>query len=113
MLNVVSPVGHPTIAPALTREDRITYVVREIEQIKELLEDYDDVKLIYEALIDYTLFLCQFLGRKPDGSEKSELVEWLEKLKKLDPMRSGRWADLERDYELVGERPQVITMAKG
>jgi len=112
MLNLVSPVGHPTIAPALTREDRITYVVREMTQIKELLDDYDDVQLIYESLIDYTLFLCQFLGRKPDGTERAELVEWLEKLKKLDPMRSGRWADLERDCGLLEERPQTIVMAK-
>ncbi|KAM7201248.1 geranylgeranyl transferase type-2 subunit alpha [Naviculisporaceae sp. PSN 640] len=101
MLNLVNPVGHPTIAPALTREDRVTYVTREIEQIKELLEDYDDVQLIYEALIDYTLFLCQFLERQPDGSEKAEIVGWLDKVKKLDPMRAGRWADLERDWELV------------
>ncbi|KAK4216216.1 hypothetical protein QBC37DRAFT_417603 [Rhypophila decipiens] len=111
MLNLVSPVGHPTIAPALTRETRITYVIREIEQIKELLEDYDDVQLIYEALIDYTLFLCQFLERKPDGSERAELVSWLDKVKKLDPMRSGRWADLERDCGLVEERPRMMTMA--
>lgn len=108
MLNLVSPVGHPTIAPALTREERVTYVTREIEQIKELLEDYGDVQLIYEALIDYTIFSCQFQERKPDGSEKAEIAGWLEKLRKLDPMRAGRWADLERDCELDGERPRPV-----
>lgn len=96
------------MTPSLTREDRVTYVVREIEQIKELLEDYDDVQLIYEALIDYTLFLCQFLDRKPDASERAQLVGWLEKVKRLDPMRAGRWADLERDCELVEERPSAV-----
>ncbi len=101
MLSLVSFVGHPTITPAFTLEDRVTYVTREIEDIKDLLEDYDDVKLIYEALLEYTLYLCQLEGRNPDKEEKRQMIEWLQKLKKLDPMRNGRWRDMERDYGLV------------
>ncbi|KAK3321496.1 hypothetical protein B0T19DRAFT_267747 [Cercophora scortea] len=103
MLNLVNFVGHPTIAPAFTQEDRVTYVIREIEDIRELLEDYDDVQLIYEALFDYTLHLCQLEERQPDPEERVELAGWLKKLMVLDPMRSGRWADLERDTGLVAE----------
>ncbi|KAK4455082.1 hypothetical protein QBC34DRAFT_391519 [Podospora aff. communis PSN243] len=101
MLNLVSYVGHPTIAPALTQEERATYIIRELDDIKDLLEDYPDYKLIYEALLEYTLSLCQVERRKPDSAEKEQLAEWLEQLKKLDPMRSGRWADLEKDCGLV------------
>lgn len=101
ILNLVSSVGHPTIAPALTHEDRAIYITREIDDIKDLLEDYPDYKLIYEALLDYTLSLCEVEGRKPDAAEKEQMVEWLRQLKKLDPMRNGRWIDLERDCGLV------------
>jgi geranylgeranyl transferase type-2 subunit alpha len=101
MLNLVSYVGHPTLAPALTQEERAIYIIREIDDIKDLLEDYPDYKLIYEALLDYTLSLCQVEGRKPDSAEKLQLVEWLEQLKRLDPMRDGRWTDLEKDCGLI------------
>ncbi|KAK3954724.1 hypothetical protein QBC32DRAFT_335671 [Pseudoneurospora amorphoporcata] len=100
MLNLVHFVGHPTITPAFTQEERVTYLRREIEGIQELLEDYDDAKLIYEALFDYTLYLCQLQERKPNEQEEEDLRGWLGSLKKLDPMRSGRWADLERDLGL-------------
>lgn len=101
MLNLVTTADRPTIAPALATEDRVTYLTRELVDIKDLLEDYDDVKLIYEALMEYTMYLCQLEERKPDADERAQLVEWLGKLKKLDPMRNGRWEDVERDYGLA------------
>ncbi|KAK0634748.1 hypothetical protein B0T17DRAFT_586469 [Bombardia bombarda] len=103
MLNLVSFVGHPTITPAFTQEDRVTYVLREIEGVKELLEDYDD-KLIYEALLDYTLYLCQLEERQPEAGERADLVVWLRKLMVIDPMRSGRWTDMEKNYGLMERR---------
>ena len=101
MLNLVSPVGRPTITPAFTVEDRVTYVTRELVDIKDLLEDYNDVKLIYEALLEYTIYLCELEAREPDAGEKAQLIEWVQKLRKLDPMRNGRWADVERDHQLA------------
>jgi len=101
MLNLVDFVGHPTIAPALTVEERVVYITREIEDAKDLLEDYPDYKLIYEALLDYTLSLCRLEERSPDAAEKEELIVWLRKLKELDPMRDGRWTDLERDCGIL------------
>ncbi|KAK3943589.1 hypothetical protein QBC46DRAFT_281892 [Diplogelasinospora grovesii] len=100
MLNLVDHVGKPTIVPHFTLENRVTYFMREIREIKDLLEDYKDVQLIYESLVDYTLSLCQLEERQPNADEKGELVRWLDKLRKLDPMRSGRWTDLERDIGL-------------
>ncbi|KAK0741785.1 hypothetical protein B0T21DRAFT_408644 [Apiosordaria backusii] len=98
--NLVSPVGRPTV-PTLTLEDRVEYLTNEITEIKDLLEDYEDVKLIYEALLEYTLGLCQLEERKPEEEERQDLICWLKKLKELDPMRMGRWVDFERDYGLT------------
>ncbi|KAK4178709.1 putative geranylgeranyl transferase type-2 subunit alpha [Triangularia setosa] len=99
--NLVSPVGRPTIVPTLTVEERVMYLTNEITEIKDLLEDYKDVKLIYEALLEYTLGLCQLIERKPEEDERQDLISWVKKLKELDPMRMGRWIDLERDSGLT------------
>lgn len=103
MLNLISTDGRATITPGFTVEDRVTYLTREIEEIKELLEDYEDVQLIYEALFDYTIYLCRLEGRQPDAGERADLIAWLAKLKQLDPMRRGRWADLEQEHGLRKE----------
>ena len=79
----------------------MTYVTREIDDIKDLLEDYQDSQLIYEALIDYTVALSQLEERQTTGEEKRCLKEWLAKLRELDPMRNGRWDDLETEYALA------------
>ncbi|KAK0670042.1 putative geranylgeranyl transferase type-2 subunit alpha [Cercophora samala] len=99
--NIVSPVGRPTIVPTLTVDERVVYLTNEITNIKDLLEDYEDVKLIYEALLEYTLGLCQLEERKPEEDERQDLIDWVKKLKELDPMRMGRWVDLKRDYGLT------------
>ncbi|KAK4102042.1 protein prenylyltransferase [Parathielavia hyrcaniae] len=101
ILNLVYPNKHPAMTPGFTLQDRVAYLRREIEEIKELLEDYADIQLIYEGLFEYTLYLCQLEGKKPKASERTDLVAWLGKLKQLDPMRRGRWADLEREHDLT------------
>ncbi|AEO61538.1 hypothetical protein MYCTH_2311786 [Thermothelomyces thermophilus ATCC 42464] len=100
ILNIVEPEKHPSMTRGFTREDRVAYLRREIDEIKDLLEDYEDVKLSYEGLFEYTLYLCQLEERQPDETERADLAAWLGKLKQLDPMRNGRWADLERDCRL-------------
>ncbi|KAL2132397.1 hypothetical protein VTI74DRAFT_3874 [Chaetomium olivicolor] len=100
VLNIVYPEKYPAMTAGFTVQDRVEYLTREIDDIKELLEDYQDVKLIYEGLFEYTLYLCELQGRKPDEEERENLVRWLEKLKQLDPMRNGRWMDLERECGL-------------
>jgi geranylgeranyl transferase type-2 subunit alpha len=100
ILNLVESTGRPTIAPRLAPEERVTYVVREIEDIRDLLQDYDDIKWIYEALMEYTLALAQLEEREPNVDERGEMKRWLAKLRKLDPMRSGRWDDVENEFGL-------------
>lgn len=95
MLDLVEHVGRPTITASLTDEERASYFTQELVDIKDLLEDYDDCKLIYERLMDYTLALAALEQRSPREDEKVDLASWLSKLQELDPMRGGRWHDRE------------------
>jgi geranylgeranyl transferase type-2 subunit alpha len=103
MSHLTDWVGRPTMTPHLTIEERISYVEREIEEIRELLEDYEDVKLIYEALLEYCLALeglrvewGEFDG---SGGSKEDMKGWLNKMRELDPLRNGRWNDVEQALE--------------
>lgn len=100
VLDLIEYVGRPTITASLTDEERVSYLTREIADIKDLLEDYDDCKLIYERLMDYTLALAALEARQPTSDENLDLRTWLSKLQELDPMRSGRWIDMERELGL-------------
>lgn len=79
----------------------MSYVKQEIVDIKDLLEDYDDSKLIYEALMEYTLALSTLEKRNSSEDELVDLRDWLSKLKQLDPMRKGRWDDTETELALL------------
>lgn len=89
--NIIEEPNDRTIAPGLTVNERRTYVENQIGEIKDLLDDYKDIKWIYEALIQYSLALPE-LGGKADPAE---LSTWLGKLRELDPQRVGRWKALE------------------
>ncbi|UKZ68293.1 uncharacterized protein TrAtP1_009329 [Trichoderma atroviride] len=82
-----------SITPALTVDEKITYLKREIDEITDLLEDYDDIKWIYEALLEYNLALNRLEGKSGGAGN---LQTWLTKLRALDPMRMGRWKDVEQ-----------------
>ncbi|KAI1759095.1 protein prenylyltransferase [Hypoxylon sp. FL1150] len=91
---IVGHPGLPTIAPALTTAERADYVRKEIDNIKDLLEDYDGIKWVYEALLEYSLVLKGLGEQGRDESENPH--QWLAKVRKLDPMRAGRWDDVEK-----------------
>ncbi|KAF6832178.1 protein prenyltransferase alpha subunit repeat protein [Colletotrichum musicola] len=99
--NLTEPDGRPEIAPSLTKEERIEYVKREIEDIRELLEDYDDVPGIYKALLSYVRVLPKLEERPLSDGETQDLKAWMAQVRRLDPMRSGRWSDLEKECGLV------------
>lgn len=100
VLDLVEYVGRPTITAGFTIEERVSYIHRELVDIQDLLEDYDDCKLIYERLMDCTLALATLEERQPTPDEKMDLRAWLSKLQELDPMRKGRWIDIERELNL-------------
>lgn len=90
--NIVGDGKRPSITPNLTVDERVAYLKHEIEEIKDLLEDYDDIKWIYEALSDYTVALQRL---QQSNSNSGDLQVWLSKLRALDPMRTGRWNDVQ------------------
>ena len=95
--NISDDPGGDTIAPKLSIGERKAFVEEEIVEIKDLLEDYVDIKWIYEALILYTQVLSRLGKPELDSSQKKQLSSWLSRLKSLDPQRSGRWKDLESE----------------
>lgn len=82
-----------SIAPRLSREQRQKYIDQEIDFIKDLAEDYEDVKWIYQALFEYTTLSAR-LGVDIEDKSKDR-NDWLKKLRATDPLRAGRWQDLE------------------
>jgi geranylgeranyl transferase type-2 subunit alpha len=94
---LMSSLGHE-----LPKEQRIVHDLsiaeqsdiyrQELERIKEIAEDFDDCKWVYEALIMYSLDYYKLSGA--DTGDGDELHEWLAKLHRLDPMRRGRWDEL-------------------
>ncbi|KAI1078612.1 protein prenylyltransferase [Whalleya microplaca] len=89
-----------TIAPALTVQERIAYVKREIGDVKDLLEDYDGTKWIYEILLEYSIALRQLGQRGDEDDQKEDPRKWLGMVRGLDPMRAGRWNDIEKQLDL-------------
>ncbi|KAF7562609.1 hypothetical protein G7046_g1517 [Stylonectria norvegica] len=85
-----------TIVPAMDLHEKAAYVRRELDQIEDLLDDYSSVKWIYEALLEYTLALERLEQRARHDGVLSDLQTWLTQLRALDPMRTGRWNDVER-----------------
>ncbi|KAI9791834.1 MAG: Rab geranylgeranyltransferase [Peltula sp. TS41687] len=76
-----------------TATEESQHLKSQLETISDLLDGAEDCKWIYEALLRYTMIL-----RQTESEERSvdQAKEWLEQLKKLDPLRRGRWDDIER-----------------
>ena len=83
----------------VTSNDRKYYYEQEISRIKEMLEDFDDCKWIFQSLIQYSMEYIRFGNTSTQPSE-SDLKIWLEKVARLDPTKSGRWDDLKESMNL-------------
>ncbi|KAK0390016.1 hypothetical protein NLU13_3589 [Sarocladium strictum] len=100
MLNVIDSKTDRCFTPNLTTETRTEIISETIANIRDLLEDYTDIKWIYESLIEYTLALAQVQDRKASIEEREDLTSWLQTLRRLDPKRAGRWSDFEKNLAL-------------
>jgi geranylgeranyl transferase type-2 subunit alpha len=80
------------IVQDLNAHEQVEIYEQEIERIKEIEEDFDDCKWVFEALVIYTLAYGELEGAEPRYA--LELHDWLQKLERLDPMRKGRWQDI-------------------
>jgi len=92
-----------SMAPNLTDDCRLTYIVQALEVMQDLRECAEDCKWVYQALLQYTT-LEHLLKDEPLTAVKSKLAEWLEELRKLDPLRKGRWDDLSNTLGLEVDR---------
>jgi geranylgeranyl transferase type-2 subunit alpha len=83
----------------LTNGERQSYYEHEMEYIREILEDEADCKWIYKALLELAeAYLEVDVGTTVVSTQ--EMRAWLVELKRLDPLRRGRWDDLETKLKL-------------
>lgn len=92
-------ISSQTLAPGINDSDRLMYTSKELEFIEEMLDGAEDCKWIYQALIQYTLLSSKIEGAMTEEI-KGNVGRWLTELKKLDPLRKGRWQDLERSLKI-------------
>lgn len=88
-------ISQHTMAPNLSNAERLGYLRGEIDEIQEMLDGAEDCKYIYQALIDYTLLATKVEGIM-HSEDQQQIMGWLSELKKLDPLRRGRWLDFEQ-----------------
>jgi geranylgeranyl transferase type-2 subunit alpha len=89
----------PPILQPCTNADRTQYLEQEIANIKDMLDGAEDCKYMYQALLDYSRhYLDIEAGNKLVTT--AQMRGWLEELRKRDPLRGGRWLDLERKMKL-------------
>lgn len=105
MSTLTESVGHATITANFSREDRIEYIKQQLINLRDFLDGGEDCKWVYDALFEYTLAVCELEERLPEGDEIQDCKAWLSELRKLDPMRAGRWDDLENSMRNKGVPP--------
>ncbi len=90
-LDTTNPQAGIILSPC-TNSDRKMYLEQEVTSVREMLDGAEDCKYIYQALLEYARRWRDLGGEV----EKTDMKEWLGELRKLDPLREGRWRDLEK-----------------
>ncbi|KAK2800235.1 hypothetical protein FQN50_008199 [Emmonsiellopsis sp. PD_5] len=88
-----------TMAPNLSDADRLNYLRREVEAISEMLDEEEDCKWIYQSLISCSMIIARVEGDM-SNEVKQDICRWVSNLKRLDPLRQGRWLDLEKSLSI-------------
>lgn len=83
----------------VTNADRAQYLQQELDSIREMLDGAEDCKYIYQALLECSLRYLE-VGSGNRSPLENEMKDWLVELKKIDPLRAGRWRDLEAKMKL-------------
>lgn len=82
------------------------YLRQEMESVRGMLDGAEDCKFIYQALLELAPKYAEVSKHKDDSqkdavlADTSEIKEWLDQLRKIDPLRAGRWNDLGRSLGL-------------
>lgn len=87
------------MAPNLTNSERIEYLHEENETITDMLDGAEDCKWIYQSLITCSILISRIEGQLTDEA-RNNISQWLSELKRLDPLRRGRWQDLEKSLDI-------------
>lgn len=101
LMSTMSPSCSPQrlIVHDLSNDERQEYYEHEMEYIKEILEDEADCKWIYEGLLNVAeIYLEVDAGTRAVTTK--DMRSWLDELERLDPLRQGRWKDLEKRLKL-------------
>lgn len=101
LMSTISPScpPHSLIVEDLTNGERQKYYEHEMEYIKEILEDEEDCKWIYEGLLGLAEAYLT-VDAETGAVTTKEMKAWLAELNRLDTLRRGRWEDLERRLQL-------------
>lgn len=89
----------PRILTPCGQVEKETYLRQELESVRGMLEGAEDCKFIYQALLElapkYAEVTKHTLAAGQDDllARTNEMKAWLEQLKKIDPLRAGRWDD--------------------
>ena len=86
--------GSVSMAPNLSADEKLSYLSQQRNFIEEVLEDAKDCKWVYQALIECSTIRSRLKGRMA-LEERDEMLGWVEELMRLDPLRKGRWLDLQ------------------
>lgn len=97
-LDPANPHSKSILEPC-TNEERVQYLEQEIDSVKEMLDGAEDCKYLYQALLEYSQRYLEVEGGNKFVTTK-EMAQWLAELRKIDPLREGRWADLEVKVKL-------------
>lgn len=84
------------IVPDLSSDPdrRLECLEMEIEKLLEMLDETEDCKWIYQSLIQLSRMHNAQSHKWP--VRENQIRTWFVELKKLDPLRSGRWNDIEQ-----------------
>jgi geranylgeranyl transferase type-2 subunit alpha len=96
MATLTDKSGHTEIVPNFTIGDRIAYLDAQLVELRDMLDGDEKCKWIYNALYEYTLAISRMQERQLSVDEIKDLKAWLTMLRKLDPLRSGRWDAVEK-----------------
>jgi len=99
-VNAASNTRKTSFLSPVTDVDRAVYLEQELESIKEMLDGAEDCKYIYQALLEYSKRHIEMGEDDAEEDTRQEMAGWLTELKKLDPLRQGRWQDMERGMKL-------------
>lgn len=99
MCNFDPQLAEKAMAPNLDTKERLKYLAAEREFIAEMLEDTTDCKWIYQSLVELIILQERVNGSMPEENRKV-VQESIERLKTLDPLRKGRWLDLEESVNI-------------